>query len=822
MSQELTATHKQALTVLAREEEKRALSARQVIADMASSEFFRQNWDELLLAAPNCLELLGNINAISSTKLASTTPLKAPKGGFEHLKDYGNLKGGLSQLTNQGNVAFTDARIQMDKIHGLAGSIPGEMRTIVGALADPDVPMSVVLISLDTMKETATECYQSASTIQKSMRKWSDVCMELDDACSAESSSTEVKAQKAALNLQLAQDESDFRKEQETAVKTELDKMNTHLNDAKTNYQKAIDAMPTGMDLVGQQVLMSLGEAASGAITIGATAAATYVNPVGGVTSGVKTLTDEVRKFNHESSGPKPPPSDPKSTDKSTDSSEKGPDPEKASAKKSAILAKLTTTFIRRAKPKGEKTEEPAKDAEKETYYDLSGKFYADDSALIIAPAVKTATDELKAIIVGSPEGIRWDSVLPPKDETQGKISEVARLSHTLDRLLKDMKPKKGGLASQLMNAIVTEAIGVADELEKEAENAKDLSGWVKPDRKSQFFTDLDTRITRCASTALALDTVTKSTPGGVGAGNASLMAPSQTPEEKIASMNSKAAVAEQAVKSATTKLLSTQQTYAATLETYQKQTEQVLLVQDNLLRARQQVTALTSDKLTLETVRKVLIECISYLTDLKDRIGKLVIFFSGLTNLIDVCIKSQVQPFQKHLDSYAKNNQDKALMYGDFYRDLIFQLALKIAANFSLYRDVASMYMEVDRKCIQEGIILVGKLHIANGNDKVDDDDYFRENKKKLSEFVTQAEKNVKDIVQAKQKEIISGLQNRINEIGSSIAKFPTEFQPSAKAIEAVKDGAAITQSLTETEAAAPSAISTNIAKKPRKTVAW
>lgn len=89
MSQALTTVHKEGLTVLVREQEKRTLSVTATVKDMASSEFFRQNWDELLVAAPNCLELLGNINAVASTKLASTTPLKAPAdGGFKYLKEY--------------------------------------------------------------------------------------------------------------------------------------------------------------------------------------------------------------------------------------------------------------------------------------------------------------------------------------------------------------------------------------------------------------------------------------------------------------------------------------------------------------------------------------------------------------------------------------------------------------------------------------------------------------------------------------------------------------------------------------------------------------
>jgi hypothetical protein len=58
-------------------------------------------------------------------------------------------------------------------------------------------------------------------------------------------------------------------------------------------------------------------------------------------------------------------------------------------------------------------------------------------------------------------------------------------------------------------------------------------------------------------------------------------------------------------------------------------------------------------------------------LADLKACVGKLVTFFSGLTNLIDIYIKTQVEPFQKHLNAYARENQTKAALYGGFYCDV-------------------------------------------------------------------------------------------------------------------------------------------------------
>ncbi|QPC72359.1 hypothetical protein HYE68_003111 [Fusarium pseudograminearum] len=850
MSGELTPTHQRALQILAQEEKARTLTVISTIRDMKTSEFFRQNWDQLLIAAPNCLELLGNVNAVASTKFAETTPLTAPAGKFVFLQDYGNLKGGLSQLSSQGAKSFTVARINMDLINSKSGSVRTQLEIIIAGLSDPQAPMSSVLNQLETLKKNAEACYKAAVETQESMVLWSNVCMELHDACSAESATTATKFNKNQTLLELAEMAKTVRVKQEADSKKELDRMDKEVKDAKETYKKALDAMPTGMDLVGQQVLLGLGEAVGACLQIGATAAAASINPVGGIASGAKTLAGEVDRYAPSSSEKKQAVSKKTSTGNTKDKAEgdaKTPSKANAAAKKSTILAKLTTTFIRRARPKkaedgstlpetgkAEKTGKPAgkvdanvktePDTKPKEYgtYDLSGKYMADDKALAIAPAIKASIGEIKEIIVGSPEGIKWESVLKPAAPAKSTVSDLAQVSYTLDRLLKDFRPTQGGLASQLAVAIMTEAIGVADDLETEATRGIGLGTWVKPDRKSEFFKDLDTRITRCASTALALDAASKSTPGGVGGGSATLHPPKSTTEERIANMNYKASVAEQAVKSATTKMLSTQETYKATLDTYMKQSEQLLQVQDNLLKARQEVESLTAEKMTLESVKKTLVQCIGYLAELKDRISNLVVFFSGLKNLIDTCIGSHVEPFKKEIEIYARENTDKGLLYNKYYRDLIFKFTLRIMANFALFKDVSGMYLEVDRKCIQEGLLLVDRLNISNIDSNVKDEVYFSSQKKKLSDFCKRAEETVHSVVRAKQQEIISGLEKRITDIGASIEKFPADFQPDQKAIESVSNGAGITQSLTEAECAAKvSPINTLVAGQEEETVA-
>jgi hypothetical protein len=62
---------------------------------------------------------------------------------------------------------------------------------------------------------------------------------------------------------------------------------------------------------------------------------------------------------------------------------------------------------------------------------------------------------------------------------------------------------------------------------------------------------------------------------------------------------------------------------------------------------------------------------CIGYLIELKDRIRKLVVFFSNLSSMIDICVTNQVMPFTKDIELYNQLNQSKAALYESYYRDV-------------------------------------------------------------------------------------------------------------------------------------------------------
>jgi hypothetical protein len=69
--------------------------------------------------------------------------------------------------------------------------------------------------------------------------------------------------------------------------------------------------------------------------------------------------------------------------------------------------------------------------------------------------------------------------------------------------------------------------------------------------------------------------------------------------------------------------------------------------------------------------------------------------------------------------------------------------MVLQILSSFSLYRDIATMYLEVDNYVIQLSLLLVDQIAMVN-TDKALSRDTFDQQREKLSEFNTNAENQV------------------------------------------------------------------------------
>jgi hypothetical protein len=95
--------------------------------------------------------------------------------------------------------------------------------------------------------------------------------------------------------------------------------------------------------------------------------------------------------------------------------------------------------------------------------------------------------------------------------------------------------------------------------------------------------------------------------------------------------------------------------------------------------------------------------------------------------------------------------------------------MVLQMLSSFSLYRDIAPMYLAVDAKVTQQGLVLVDRLSTVSTDKSLSNDAFFEKQRKTLSENNTDAEATVHGIVKALSHQSRSEERIRTNQVRSS-----------------------------------------------------
>lgn len=74
---------------------------------------------------------------------------------------------------------------------------------------------------------------------------------------------------------------------------------------------------------------------------------------------------------------------------------------------------------------------------------------------------------------------------------------------------------------------------------------------------------------------------------------------------------------------------------------------------------------------MTKQEINKLLISCMGYLIEFKDRISKLAVGFSKLTMLTNLCKDHQIGPFDNEMKSLSRSNETKATNYSSYCKDV-------------------------------------------------------------------------------------------------------------------------------------------------------
>ncbi|XP_051576461.1 uncharacterized protein LOC127453814 [Myxocyprinus asiaticus] len=253
------------------------------------------NWEEYLTPAPLSIAILGELVFISSTTDFSINK-NTPKDGYKFIKYPDSFRACLMQVCNTGWHAFNEAHTSMDQIRLHTATVPDYMKTAVKILfqGDDEVVQAHLPDQLDNIRVIADECLVLSTATEKRFMDVINIIQELLEACvNAEHFYGE---EMEAIKNKLEENKMREQSAQETKKRTEkaVSAMENELQHAHQSYQKAMDSLPNGWEMIGMDLVGGITESITGLIN-GVTSIITH--PVRKACGAATTISDTVSQI---------------------------------------------------------------------------------------------------------------------------------------------------------------------------------------------------------------------------------------------------------------------------------------------------------------------------------------------------------------------------------------------------------------------------------------------------------------------------------------------------------------------------------------------
>ncbi|KAK6338891.1 hypothetical protein TWF696_009696 [Orbilia brochopaga] len=737
-------------------------TVRNYIPDLKSKIFFSENWDVMLAAAPVCLELLGSCIALSTTEFGVTTLTPPPnKGGKFTYLGYTDLKTCLVDVSNHGRNSFIVARDQMARIQKRSKYAVESTKRIFGALNASPPSLAVVKIEMETLTESAKESTEAAVKMHEAFQYWLLYVQELHVACQAAEGKYDADFKLVKNKEAAAKFNEELQKKRVEMADKMLKKYEKQMDDDHKIFKEKLENYPKGSDLLNDQLRLLAAETGANLVNTLGIAGACYISPQASFALGARELKDVDLKSTLGNTG-------------------NGDD-------KNQNIDKLED--------------------------DLT------DMGLLSCPEVISILTDLKSILTSSPkDGVDWERVLgiaeddggagipnpkvpdPEKKDTTGdetgagitppvkkdEIGERDDEKFTKKKRDREVQPKEkkengsinldtvsltlGNLYDSLTDdatktglilaKIVVDAQKVAKEVQEEGKKASNLN-WKRPAKSSATVTGWTKTVETCLTKVTALQTKAKLRPGVQNGRPTVLFPPDPAAKEKVKNRTDLTKATVQAARDA---LEISRDAYHATQEFYNQAGDRVLEVQEKLDNLRIELKDLAQQKLDLSAVRDVLSNCIAYIIDLQDKIEVLIRFFTTVSILVETSMTKQVKPFQKYVNAASEEILQNGV-YEAFLYDTIFQSVVGIAANYSVYEDIAIMYIRVHEEYLVEGNTLVLEMAL-HANSAGKEAKTIKEKQEQLSAYSKKASEGIKLIVKQTGETMTAGIPAQIAEL--------------------------------------------------------
>ncbi|KAF3915695.1 hypothetical protein AA313_de0208692 [Arthrobotrys entomopaga] len=727
-----------------------------IVDEIKSSLVFKNNWEELLTGAPVALCCIGSCFIASGSSIAQTLNLTLPDPNTTVLK-WGKLQPNLVDCATLGTRAFITAEEGMGGIKFQSKIIYTKLNNLVEVLGDPDSARASLRPQMTAIQKAADYCLDQAKEIDGKFDAWLVHASDLHAICVSQSAETEDKILTTALDKAVAQSRLTDSEAAMSIAKSATEKLEKQLEITGEAYKKASDEYPDGWDILGQQVASTFAETA-----------ANLLNQVIPTLVDNMTMTGKAKAVAGLFHGDKN-----ESTENQSNSTGK--------------------TAPKQGSSQTQTQDTPNTDN--------------DDPAYTSVTRDLNWFNLLNAILTGSEDGgMDWDKATgaTTKSEEGSKQKAVGSSIGFVDNRLKDAVASFKKISTnkepskKYMMALNT-AAKVSSEILAKVKESKSMSGKsleAKSDTVQKWQEDFEAAY----DAAIQLEATAKTFPGSV---KGSIPLYAENPDVAIAKENAKSAQAQAVLKAAQDRLSTTQAAYTASMETYQKSTALLIeqqkaleAVKADLLRLADSSMKLASIQSIGEEIKKVLVQCIKLIATLKTQIVKLVRFFKAMSKSIEVVVKGCVNPFLDEVTAIVTNGASTTVYkvgsysYTDIQRSQIFNSTLTIRAYFSVFADIAEMWLTVSKDHIFPGVELCDEMTSIS-----DDPKEVKDRVRRLNEFSEKSQKAIKEICKEKRDEILGAMQARIEDVCNETKQLP----PSASAAKAIETGVKEVQKATD-----------------------
>ncbi|XP_037392683.1 uncharacterized protein LOC108412170 [Pygocentrus nattereri] len=247
------------------------------------------NWEEYLTPAPLSIAILGELVFISSNTDFSINK-NPPKDGYKHIKYPDSFRACLMQVCNSGWWAFNEAHKNMDQIRLHTMAVPDYMKTAVKILfqGNDEIVEAHLPDQLENISVIANDCLALAESTEKRFTDVIIIIQELLEACiNAEhfyGEELEEIKKKLEENKIRKKSSEEAAKRSKKAVKF----MKKQLKEAQATYQKAMDSLPDGWNMLAMEFAGAMAESFTSVVT-GMTAI--VAQPVVPILNVSKTIT---------------------------------------------------------------------------------------------------------------------------------------------------------------------------------------------------------------------------------------------------------------------------------------------------------------------------------------------------------------------------------------------------------------------------------------------------------------------------------------------------------------------------------------------------